>query len=240
MTDAAVELVDLHVARGTTEVLRGLTLSVSSGAVTGLVGPSGSGKTTLMRAIVGLQKVRRGRITVLGRTAGVPGLRSEIGYAPQGSSVYLDLTVVENVRYFASCLGAPPGDVDRVIDQVELSSYVRQPAGTLSGGQLSRVSLAISLLGNPRLLVLDEPTVGLDPVLREQLWRLFGELAADGLALLVSSPVMDEAERCGDVVLLRDGALLSQATPAALKARTSAATLDAAFLSLVSEPGGAA
>jgi ABC-2 type transport system ATP-binding protein len=240
MTDVAVELADLHVVRGSTEVLRGLTLFFSSGVVTGLVGPSGSGKTTLMRAIVGLQKVRRGRITVLGRAAGEPGLRSEIGYAPQGSSVYLDLTVVENVRYFASCLGAPKSDVDRVIEQVELSSYARQLTGTLSGGQLSRVSLAISLLGAPRLLVLDEPTVGLDPVLREQLWRLFGELAAGGLALLVSSHVMDEAERCADVILLRDGALVSQESPAALKARTSTDSLDAAFLSLVSEPGGEA
>jgi ABC-2 type transport system ATP-binding protein len=234
MTNYVVEATGLSIVRGSAQVLRGLDLTVSEGVITGLLGPSGSGKTTLMRAIVGLQAVRDGRILVLGRNAGTASLRSDVAYAPQGTSVYPDLSVVENVGYFARCVHAKEEDVDRVLSQVELTPYADRLAGSLSGGQRSRVSLAIALLGSPRLLVLDEPTVGLDPVLREQLWRLFAELAEDGVTLLVSSHVMDEAERCDDLLLLRDGKLLTQESPTSLKERTSTVSLDAAFLSLVS------
>jgi len=236
----SVEATQLRVRRGGNEVLRGLDFEVSAGEITALLGPSGCGKSTLMRAIVGLQAVSSGAVSVLGERAGSPALRARIGYAPQGTSVYRDLTVAENVRYFAACVGAPRKDVDRVVQQVDLTPYAGQLAGSLSGGQLSRVSLAIALLGNPDLLILDEPTVGLDPVLREQLWRLFAELSAQGITLLVSSHVMDEAERCQDVLLMREGRLLAQQSPAALKELTATDNLDAAFLSLVSDLADAA
>ena len=234
MTNYVVEATGLSIVRGSVRVLRGLDITVSEGVITGLLGPSGSGKTTLMRAIVGLQAVGEGRIMVLGRRAGTASLRSEVAYAPQGTSVYPDLRVAENIGYFARCVHAKEGDVERVLSQVELKPYADRLVGSLSGGQRSRVSLAIALLGSPRLLVLDEPTVGLDPVLREQLWRLFAELADDGVTLLVSSHVMEEAERCQDLLLLRDGKLLTQESPASLKERTSTDSLDGAFLSLVS------
>jgi ABC-2 type transport system ATP-binding protein len=214
-------------------VLRGIGCAVRAGAITGLLGPSGCGKTTLMRAIIGTQRITSGTVTVLGRAAGAAPLRSEVGYASQEASVYDDLTVEENVRYFATAVRAPKGDVDRVIAQVDLDPYRRRITGRLSGGQRSRVSLAVAMLGTPRLLVLDEPTVGLDPVLREALWALFRTLVRSGMSLLVSSHVMDEAERCDDLLLMREGRLLTQDTPAALLARTHTERLDQAFLQLI-------
>jgi ABC-2 type transport system ATP-binding protein len=230
---AAVVVSDLVVRRGRSEILRGVDARIPEGQVVGLLGPSGSGKTTLMRAVVGLQRIAGGSVTVLGLPAGSPRLRDQVGYAPQETSVYTDLTVVENMRYFAACLHADSSEVDRVMEEVELTPYARRLAGRLSGGQLSRVSLAVALIGSPRLLVLDEPTVGLDPVLRDQLWRMFGRLADRGTSLLVSSHVMDEAERCQDLVLLRDGAVLASASPAELKRRTATESRDAAFLRLI-------
>src|SRR5512139_427566 len=180
MENLAVRAADLRVSRGGREVLHGLSFEVPRGSVVGLLGPSGCGKTTLMRSIVGVQIVDSGVVSVLGRPAGSRELRDRVGYSTQNPAVYADLTVAENLRYFASVLGAPPGDVDRVIDEVGLGAQRRQRAGTLSGGQLNRASLAVALLGGPELLVLDEPTVGLDPVLREELWDLFDELAQGG------------------------------------------------------------
>ena len=214
-------------------MLNGLDFELAAQTVTGLLGPSGSGKTTLLRCVIGVQVVSAGEVRVLGRPAGDPALRTEVGYATQAASVYDDLTVAENLRYFASMVDAPAGDVDRVIDAVDLTGYTGALAGRLSGGQRSRVSLAVAMLGMPRLLVLDEPTVGLDPVLREELWALFHRLAADGATLLVSSHVMDEAERCDELVLLRAGSVIAQDTPAALKRRTATESMDAAFLALV-------
>ncbi|HVT21521.1 MAG TPA: ABC transporter ATP-binding protein [Mycobacteriales bacterium] len=233
MTDSAVSVKGLRVVRGGTEVLRDLAFDVPSGVVTGLLGPSGSGKTTLLRCLLGVQRIAAGTVTVLGRPAGAPALRTQIGYASQAAAVYDDLTVVENLRYFATAVRAPAGDVDRVIDAVDLTSYAGRLTGRLSGGQRSRVSLAVAMLGTPRLLVLDEPTVGLDPVLREELWALFHRLVADGTTLIVSSHVMDEAERCDDLLLLRDGGVLAQETPGGLKKRTGAASMEDAFLRLV-------
>ncbi|MDP3714625.1 MAG: ABC transporter ATP-binding protein [Mycobacteriales bacterium] len=227
----AVEVRDLRVTRGLRQVLRGLSFSVPEGSVTGLLGPSGCGKTTLMRALVGVQRRVTGEVSVLGRPAGDAGLRREVGYVTQSPSVYADLTVGENVAYFASVLGAPASE--HVLELVDLADRARQVVGTLSGGERARVSLAVALLGDPRLLVLDEPTVGLDPVLRRDLWQLFHQLAATGRTLLVSSHVMDEAERCDRLLLLRDGELLADDEPAALLARTGAADVEGAFLSLV-------
>jgi ABC-2 type transport system ATP-binding protein len=229
----AVSVAALDVARGGHPVLSGVSFGVPAGGVTGLLGPSGSGKTTLLRCILGLQRVRAGTVTVLGRPAGSPPLRSQVGYASQAASVYSDLSVTENLRYFATVLGVPRSEVGRVISAVDLGDQAGQLAGRLSGGQRSRVSLAAAMLGAPRLLVLDEPTVGLDPVLREDLWALFHRLAAGGTTLLVSSHVMDEAERCHSLLLLREGRVLAHDAPAALKQRTGTGSMDAAFLALV-------
>ena len=229
----AVEIDGLRVVRGGRTVLDGLSLAVPAGRVTGLLGPSGCGKTTLLRALVGEQIVEAGVVRVLGHPAGAPGLRARVAYATQAASVYDDLGVRENLRYFAAVLGAPAADVDRVLAEVGLEPEAGAAVGRLSGGQRSRASLAVALLGAPELLVLDEPTVGLDPVLRAELWGLFHRLAEDGRTLLVSSHVMDEAARCDELVLMRDGAVLAQEAPAALLARTGAADAEGAFLALV-------
>ena len=239
--DPAVRVRGLRVERGGRTVLHGLDFVVPRGSVVGLLGPSGCGKTTLMRAVVGVQKIKGGEVAVLGEPAGAPGLRRRVGYATQSPAVYSDLSVLENLRYFASVLGAPRSDIDRVIDEVGLGRHRDQVAVTLSGGELSRLNLAVALLGSPELLVLDEPTVGLDPVLRQELWELFRELADRGATLLVSSHVMDEASRTDRLMLMREGRILADGTPASLLARTGAAELEGAFLNLITEraaPGG--
>ena len=216
----AIRIRDLRVERGGKVVLGGLSLDVAAGSVTGLLGPSGSGKSTLMRSIVGVQIVAGGDVQVLGRPAGMPELRSRVGYVTQAPSVYGDLTVRENLDYFARILGVDAARVEETIAEVDLGAQARQLVGTLSGGQRARVSLATALLNRPELLVLDEPTVGLDPVLRRDLWDLFHGLAGSGSTLLVSSHVMDEAQRCDALLLLRDGALIGSVTPAELRAQT--------------------
>jgi ABC-2 type transport system ATP-binding protein len=233
MTNYAVSVRALRVNRGHREVLHNLTFDLPSGKVTGLLGPSGSGKTTMLRALLGVQHITSGTVTVLDLPAGHPQLRSQVGYASQAASVYDDLTVLENLRYFSAAVRAPGDDIDRVVDAVDLAGQASQLTGRLSGGQRSRVSLAVAMLGSPQLLVLDEPTVGLDPVLREDLWQLFHQLADAAVTLLVSSHVMDEAERCDELLLLREGHVLAQDTPRALKQRTGAASMEQAFLRLV-------
>jgi ABC-2 type transport system ATP-binding protein len=240
MVNSAISCDRLTVVRGGTTVLDGIDVAVREAAITGLLGPSGCGKTTMMRAIIGTQRITSGTVTVLGRPAGHAVLRQEVGYASQQASVYNDLTVAQNVAYFAVAVRAPSDDLERVIDAVDLGRFRDRLTGTLSGGQRSRVSLAVAMLGSPRLLVLDEPTVGLDPVLREDLWSLFSDLAKGGLTLLVSSHVMDEAERCDELLLMREGRVLTQDTPAALMKRTGTDRMDAAFLRLVSEAEAAA
>ncbi|HSO02294.1 MAG TPA: ABC transporter ATP-binding protein [Gaiellaceae bacterium] len=232
MADGAIRIAGLRVDRGGVAVLPGLSVEIRPATVTGLLGPSGSGKTTLMRAIVGVQAVEGGEVTVLGEPAGSPGLRRRIGYVTQAPSVYADLTVRENLRYFARLLRVPAARVDEAIAIVDLGDQAGQVVRTLSGGEASRVSLATALLGRPEVLVLDEPTVGLDPVLRRDLWRAFHELAGGGTTLLVSSHVMDEAARCDDLVLLRAGRIVATGSPDDLLRRTGAADLDAAFLAI--------
>jgi ABC-2 type transport system ATP-binding protein len=230
---AAVEVADLHVVRGGVRACDGVSLSVAPGEVTGLLGPSGCGKTSLMRSVVGVQIVESGTVTVAGRPAGDPSLRHRIGYLTQAPSVYDDLTVEENLRFFAQVLGLDRAEVDRCITAVDLDDQRRRVASRLSGGQRSRVSLAVALLGSPELLVLDEPTVGLDPVLRRDLWQLFHDLADQGAAVLVSSHVMDEAERCDRLLLMRRGRILADDTPGGLLESTGASSVEHAFLSLV-------
>jgi len=231
----AIDVVDLRVERGDSVVLPGLSCVVDAGSVTGLLGPSGSGKSTLLRAIVGVQKVASGSVQVLGRPAGSAELRSRIGYMTQAPSVYGDLTVHENLVFFARVLDEPEAAVDRVLAEVSMEEFRGRLVNRLSGGERARVSLAAALLAEPDLLVLDEPTVGLDPVLRRDLWQLFHGLAERGTTLLVSSHVMDEADRCHALLLLRDGQLLAQATPGELRERAGKASLEDVFLSLIEE-----
>jgi ABC-2 type transport system ATP-binding protein len=232
MTDA-VRVRELVVDRGPRRVLHGLSFAVPHGQVTGLLGPSGSGKTTLMRCLVGVQKIRSGEVDVLGEPAGSADLRARVGYVTQAPSVYADLSVRENIRYFASLYGMSAAEADAAMRDVGLADHAGQLVRDLSGGQMGRASLACALVGCPELLVLDEPTVGLDPVLRVELWEKFHALAAAGTTLIVSSHVMDEAGRCDRLLLLRDGELLSDSTPAELRAESGTDDLEAAFLTLV-------
>ncbi|MGR7025261.1 ABC transporter ATP-binding protein [Geodermatophilus sp. URMC 62] len=232
MTDA-VTVTDLVVDRGRRRVLPGLSCAVPAGRVTGLLGPSGSGKTTLLRALVGVQRIRSGTVTVLGEPAGSPGLRSRVGYVTQAPSVYPDLTVRENARHFAALYGRDARAADDALAAVGLTDAAGQLVADLSGGQRGRASLACALVGEPELLVLDEPTVGLDPVLRVELWERFHALAATGVTLVVSSHVMDEAGRCDRLLLLREGRLLADSTPARLRAESGTDDLEESFLRLV-------
>ena len=229
----AIEIDGLDVQRGGRPVLHGLSLRLAAGRVTGLLGPSGCGKTTLIRSIVGVQRVAGGSVKVLDLPAGTPELRRRIAYVTQAPSVYADLTVAENLHYFARVLGAPAERVVEALAAVDLARSGDRMTGTLSGGQRSRVSLACALLGRPDVLVLDEPTVGLDPVLRRDLWALFHRLADDGATLLVSSHVMDEASRCDRLLLMRDGRLVADTTPDELRRRTGEQEMEAAFLRLL-------
>ncbi|MGW6198551.1 ABC transporter ATP-binding protein [Kribbella sp. NPDC055110] len=239
MMKTAVSCRDVVVVRGDREVLHGVGFDLRAGSVTGLLGPSGCGKTTLIRAIVGLQARVTGDVSVLGLPAGAPKLRGRIGYVTQEPSVYGDLTVTENLRFFAAVLGVPSSDVERVVEAVDLTSHADARVDQLSGGQKSRASLAAALLGSPELLVLDEPTVGLDPVLRRDLWNLFHQLADAGATLLVSSHVMDEASRCDRLLLMRDGELLADDTPQDLLLSAGTSDIEQAFLTLIDRKAGA-
>jgi ABC-2 type transport system ATP-binding protein len=228
----AIRSTELVVVRGGKQILDRLTLTVPTGSVTGLIGPSGCGKTTLIRCVAGVQAIRSGHIEVLGQAAGTPALRRTVGYVTQASSVYPDLTVTENLRYFTALAGTDPAAITKILDQVGLTQQRHALTGNLSGGQRTRVSLAAALVGDPELFLLDEPTVGLDPVLRRDLWQLFTSLCEQGKTLLVSSHVMDEAARCQQVLLLREGRLIAADSPAGLRERTGEDDLERAFLTL--------
>ncbi|MFQ4148489.1 ABC transporter ATP-binding protein [Arthrobacter sp. LAPM80] len=229
----SVNVEGLRVNRGKTTVLANISCNIPAGRITGLLGPSGSGKTTFMRALVGVQRIAAGTVTVLGRPAGDPRNRNDVGYVTQAASVYRDLSVIDNVRYFGAVHGGSREDAHAVLAAVGLSELAKRKAGNLSGGQFSRVSLACALVGKPRLLILDEPTVGLDPVLRADLWQQFSDMAAEGTTLLISSHVMEEAGHCDSLLLLRDGLLLSQLTPAQLRESGRTDDLELAFLRLI-------
>jgi ABC-2 type transport system ATP-binding protein len=237
---AAVEIAGLRVRRGRVHVFDGIDLAIPRGQITGLLGPSGCGKTTLMRSIVGVQRIDAGRVTVLGEPGGSPQLRHRVAYGTQGAAVYTDLTVRQNLAYVARLLRAPKGDVDRVLAEVGLAAQAGQLVESLSGGQLNRVSLGMALIGSPEVVVLDEPTVGLDPVLRAELWTLFRGLADRGVTLVVSSHVMDEAARCDRLLLMREGRIIADTTPQGLLDETGAADAEAAFLALIERDRSAA
>ena len=234
--DATSILVDkLTVAKGKTTILDALTVSVQPGRITGLIGPSGSGKTTLMRTLVGAQKITSGSVSLLGLPAGHKHLRSQIGYVTQSPAVYDDLTVWQNLQYFAAVVGVGKEECRQAMQRVRLQDHSGQLTGALSGGERARVSLAVALLRDNPILIFDEPTVGLDPLLRHSLWQLFGELASSGKTMLVSSHVMDEAERCQDILLLRNGTVLSYGSKADLLERTRTKGVEDAFLALIKE-----
>ena len=232
MMNNVVEITDLRVVRGTREVLPGISLGIGAG-VTGLLGPSGCGKSTLMRAVVGVQRIRSGSVEILGQPAGSKPLRDRVGYVTQAASVYDDLSVIENLRFFGRVLGVRRLDeaMAGAVAAVDLHRHRDEVVGRLSGGERSRVSLAVALLGDPDVLVLDEPTVGLDPVLRRDLWGLFHRLAEAGTSVLVSSHVMDEAERCDRLLLMREGRIIAQGTPDEI--RGDARDIEQAFLRIV-------
>jgi ABC-2 type transport system ATP-binding protein len=235
MTAAAVEVRDLRVKRGGKVVLPAVSLEIPVGSVTGLLGPSGCGKTTLLRAIVGVQRVESGEVRVLGDPAGTLVQRRRVAYVTQAPSVYADLTVRENLRYFAEILGAEASRIDAVAGTVGLTQHLGTRVASLSGGERSRASLAVALLGKPELLILDEPTVSLDPVLRRELWQTFHRLADDGATLLVSSHVMDEADRCDHLVFMREGEIIASASPDEIRRQTGKDDLEDAFISLAGE-----
>lgn len=239
MTGAAIRIKNVSVELGGKEVLHDITVDLPHGKITGFIGPSGAGKTTLIRSIVGRQRLASGSIMIDGLAAGSPKLRKQISYMTQEGSIYGDLTVKENLLYFATMIGARRKEARvmtaETLQTVDLARQTDQVASSLSGGQKQRLSLAIALLGKPQFMVLDEPTVGLDPVLREQLWQLFAKLAANGTTLIISSHVMDEASRCDDLVLIRDARLLAHDSPQALCERTHSKNVEESFLKLVGE-----
>jgi len=236
VSEPAIEIEDLRVRRGDVEVLHGLSLQIDTGSVTGLLGPSGSGKTTLLRSIAGVQATESGTVRVLGEPAGALAVRGRLGYMTQSRGLYEDLTPRENVRYFARILSAAPSRVDEGLTTMRLGELADRVVRTLSGGEQARASLAIALVGQPAVLLLDEPTVGLDPLLRRDLWATFRQLADEGAALLVSSHVMDEAGYCDELLLLREGEILARGAPEALRERTDTQDLAEAFLRLIEQP----
>ncbi|HEY5120727.1 MAG TPA: ABC transporter ATP-binding protein [Acidimicrobiales bacterium] len=229
----ALEVFQLRVVRQHNEILKSLSFEVAPGELVGLLGPSGSGKSTLMRSLLGVQAITSGSAFALGEKVGSPALRRQIGYMAQSSAIYTDLSVRENLAYFAGVLDVDRSQVEHVLDVVNLRTLATRLVNSLSGGERSRVSLAVAMLGAPALLILDEPTVGLDPVLRQDLWNTFAQLVDDGTTVLVSSHVMDEAARCGRLLLLREGHLLFDDTPAKLLTATGASAYDDAFVSLI-------
>ncbi len=227
----AVEVAKVVKSFGRLRALDGVTLRVRAGEVYGLLGPNGSGKTTLIRALVGLVATDSGSVSVLGRRMPELAVLSRVGYMTQAAALYPDLTVEENLRFFAAINGVE-GNVDEVLDFVELGDRRRSVVATLSGGMRTRASLACALVHQPRLLLLDEPTVGIDPQLRRHLWDQFAAMAAAGTTIVVSSHVMDEAERCQRLGLLRFGKLLAEGSVDELKARAGVERLEDAFLKL--------
>jgi ABC-2 type transport system ATP-binding protein len=241
--EAVARASGLVVRRSGRVILDDLTFAIARGQVTGLLGPSGCGKTTLMRTLVGVQEITAGEVTMLGLPVGHPRLRDRVGYSTQDAAVYPDLTLTENLRYFGTVLGLKrdrlAAAIVKTIGELDLNGLEGRTVGTFSGGQLARVGLAVALLGAPDLLVLDEPTVGLDPVLRHDLWQMFHRLADAGTTLLVSSHVMDEAARCDYLLFMRDGRFLAEAAPEQILRQTGAADLEDAFLRLATGPRSA-
>jgi ABC-2 type transport system ATP-binding protein len=239
--DAVVQATDLHKDFGPIHAVDGLSLSVRGGEIYGLLGPNGSGKTTLIRLLIGLLKPTSGSVSLLNQAMPDKAILAKVGYMTQASALYEELTVRENVAFFAAMCGeASQGRVDGAVALVDLQDRAGSLVRTLSGGMKQRASLACALVHQPRLLLLDEPTVGIDPQLRATFWAYFRRLADDGVTLIVSSHVMDEAERCDRLGFMRQGRMLAEGSAAELRAQAATATLEEAFLQFAegSETGG--
>ncbi len=238
--DYSVKIKNLSVTlSGDFKALKNINLELPVGKTIGFIGPSGAGKTTLIRGIVGSLRISSGEITVFNQPAGSRVLREQVSYMTQELSVYPDLTVKENLLYFMSMIGQPKKVSENIMNEiltlVDMTNQADSLVSSLSSGQKQRVSLAVALIGAPKLMVLDEPTVGLDPVLREKLWRLFTKLANQGATLIISSHSMDEAGRCDDLVLIRDGKLIAHNSPKELLQVTGTKSVEESFLKLVGD-----
>ncbi len=236
----AVKINNLSVTLGgQVKALKHINLDLPNGKITGFIGPSGAGKTTLIRSIVGRLQTSVGSIEIFELPAGTAKLRSTVTYMTQELSVYSDLTVRENLIYFARMSGQSRADAQKSVKEllatIDMPDKANALTGNLSGGQKQRVSLAIALIGTPKLMVLDEPTIGLDPVLRDRLWRLFNEIAARGTTLIISSHSMDEARRCENLVLIREGEIIAHSSPKELLQKTGTSSVEQAFLKLVGD-----
>ena len=230
---SAISITGLTVIREGNTILKDFDLEIKAGKILGLLGPSGSGKTTIMRSVAGLQRLTGGSIKVMGIPAGDKALRTRVSYSTQDASIYRDLTCSENIDYFSSLQGNSPATTDEILELVDLGKNRKQLAVTLSGGERARLALATALVGKPEILILDEPTVGLDPLLRRELWRLFHRFTAEGKTLIVSSHMMQEADHCDELVLLRGGSILAKGTPAQLRQEAGLENMDSVFIALV-------
>jgi ABC-2 type transport system ATP-binding protein len=230
---SAISITDLTVIRGGTRILDEFNLEIEPQRILGLLGPSGSGKTTIMRSIVGLQRFHSGSISILGKLAGDKRLRTLVSYSTQDASIYRDLTCRENIDYFAALHDQSTKFTDEILELVDLGKNRRQLALSLSGGERARLALATALVGKPEILILDEPTVGLDPLLRRDLWKLFHRFTDEGKTIVLSSHMMEEAYHCDELVLLRNGAILAKGSPAELRKQTGLENMDSVFISLV-------
>jgi ABC-2 type transport system ATP-binding protein len=235
VTEDAVAIVGVSKSFGSLKALDDVSLQVRSGEVYGLLGPNGSGKTTLIRTLVGLIVPDAGSVTVLGTRMPNVAVLGRVGYMTQQAALYPDLSVEENVRFFAAVNDAEAG-VEEALRFVELWDRRASVITELSGGMRQRASLACAIVHGPRLLLLDEPTVGLDPLLRIQFWEGFRVMTRSGISIVISSHVMDEAERCDRLGLVRFGKLLAEGTTAELKERAGTNDLEQAFLKLAAEP----
>lgn len=234
--DLAVQVDGVKRFFGAFEAIRGISLQIQPGETYGLLGPNGAGKTTLIRMLVGLLRPSEGRVRVLGVEMPDKAVLAKVGYMTQSKAIYADLTVRENVRFFGAMAGLRDEErVAEVISLVDLRDWADNPVRELSGGMQQRTSLACALVHRPRLLLLDEPTVGVDPQLRAQFWAYFAALNAEGVTIIVSSHVMDEADRCHRLGFLRAGHLLAEGSPHRLRSIAGTATLEEAFLRFSAE-----
>jgi ABC-2 type transport system ATP-binding protein len=232
MAETVIAIRDLRVRYGETEAVKGVTLEIARGEVVGLIGPDGAGKTSTLRVLAGLQRASAGSVVVLGRDAWKHrrALHHVLGYLAQRFALYGDLTVDENVEFFALLLGVPEWRARRnlLLERVGLTPFRGRLADRLSGGMRQKLALACSLMHAPEVLLLDEPTTGVDPVTRREFWRLLADLVADGLTLIIATPYLDEAERCSRVVLIHEGGVLADAPPTSLSALLPGAVFEVA------------